>query len=776
MERSPGHTDALRSLRKENSRLNKELARWRKATGELHEKLGRVKERAESIRETGKKLSRENLRLHREVRVRRDAEARALRLSDENFWLRHALEVSKHGQKKLTARIAKLRAAKATRSKLPLDEAAQLRTVLRRSRRQKTTIERLRKDNARLRKAVRTAKAGRASAEERLAKLRAVRKTLSTSRSGMDTELRRVLRRSRRQKSAIKSLSRENTRLRRTAKGSRNRIEALEGELAKLRSTGAVLSRRLYGRKSEQQKKPRSERKRGQQHGAPGHGRTQRPGLEERPEELTPPPDACVCTRCGQPYAPNGAEESTLVEIEVIVYKRVIQRQRWRRTCECASSPMEVSASPAPRLFRGTPYGISVWARLLFELCVCLRPGAPHRGMDVGPGADDLAGNAGRQPEALRAAVRAAVRGHPGAPEQRGGAAMRTRPPGACRSCAGKIGRTGPGCGPRSATTRSASTSMRAVAPRRPRSCSPKSSSYAVIICDRYSAYKKLARMLGGLVTLAFCWSHVRRDFIDCAAGQPSTGAMVPGMDRADRRDLPVERGAAEASRPWARAPDAGVRHGAGRAGGGARHPVRAGRTRARRPARQGARGQGATLAREPPRGAVCLRRPARSGPDEQCRRTRAARSVNRPTIELRFRQREGRGVHRDHVLGRRHALDERHRCPALAGDVAGSLCGQWSPAARRLVALVAVVDERGAKARVHGAGMTGTIECRYYGRDFTPEEMALLRALIAGPSGAQPPCPVEGVLPAHRLAQARRRAQGHDGAGHQCSPCTATG
>ena len=29
---------------------------------------------------------------------------------------------------------------------------------------------------------------------------------------------------------------------------------------------------------------------------------------------------------------------------------------------------------------------------------------------------------------------------------------------------------------------------------------------------------------------------------------------------------------------------------------------------------------------------------------------------------------------------------------------------------------------------------MSGTVECRYYGRDFTVEEMALLRALIAGP------------------------------------------
>ena len=30
---------------------------------------------------------------------------------------------------------------------------------------------------------------------------------------------------------------------------------------------------------------------------------------------------------------------------------------------------------------------------------------------------------------------------------------------------------------------------------------------------------------------------------------------------------------------------------------------------------------------------------------------------------------------------------------------------------------------------------MTGAIECRYYGRDFTTEEMALLRALLAGPA-----------------------------------------
>ena len=43
---------------------------------------------------------------------------------------------------------------------------------------------------------------------------------------------------------------------------------------------------------------------------------------------------------------------------------------------------------------------------------------------------------------------------------------------------------------------------------------------YTVIVCDRYSAYKRLVRLLGGLVILAFCWAHVRRDFVECLAGQ----------------------------------------------------------------------------------------------------------------------------------------------------------------------------------------------------------------------------------------------------------------
>ena len=41
-----------------------------------------------------------------------------------------------------------------------------------------------------------------------------------------------------------------------------------------------------------------------------------------------------------------------------------------------------------------------------------------------------------------------------------------------------------------------------------------------VLVCDRYSAYKKLARELAGSVVLAWCWSHQRRDFITAPPGR----------------------------------------------------------------------------------------------------------------------------------------------------------------------------------------------------------------------------------------------------------------
>ena len=50
---------------------------------------------------------------------------------------------------------------------------------------------------------------------------------------------------------------------------------------------------------------------------------------------------------------------------------------------------------------------------------------------------------------------------------------------------------------------------------------------------------------------------------------------------------------------------------------------------------------------------------------------------------------------------------------------------------------------------------MTGEVECRYYGRDFTSQEMALLRALIAASPPPNRYALSKEFLPTHRLDQA---------------------
>ncbi len=158
LEVAPQPTETIKTLRKEITRLSREVGRGNKAIGDFHKKLDKEKERAESIRETAKMLSRENLSLHRENRILGEQAAKVRAMTDENYWLRLALEGSQFTNKKLTARIAKLRATGATLTKLPFDEAAHLRNVLRRSRRQKATIKSLSRENARLREAVKASR------------------------------------------------------------------------------------------------------------------------------------------------------------------------------------------------------------------------------------------------------------------------------------------------------------------------------------------------------------------------------------------------------------------------------------------------------------------------------------------------------------------------------------------------------------------------------------------------------------------------------------------
>ena len=513
LERAENQKTTIESLRAERGELRKEVARLNREVSRLGKRLAREEQASERHKETIRRQYDEDIQLRATLRRLREQSDRVRSLSDEVFWLRLALDGAKAGKEAMKAKLAKLLAEKKTLSR-PI-AGPQLRAALRRSWRQKQTIKSQSKEIRRLRRAVRTLEAVKAQT----ARHRAARETLTKALSDRTTELRVALRRSRRQKNTIRSLSKGIRRLSKIAKASQTRIEKLEAQYARLRASASVLQKALFGSRSEQQEKPRSERKRGQQRGAPGHGRTQRPALEEKAEHHNPPKTARLCSCCGKPYVANGENSSTVIEIEVKAHTRRIVRPRWRRGCDCASSPLEVSAPPVPRLFPRTPYGTSVWACFLYERYACLRP--LHRvsawmsdqGLPISVGT--LADSVPRSLPLFEPFDEAILTHQSRAAVRHGDETVwRIQ----------SLKETGRSSRAWLWTSVSDDAVYFHIDPSRSAKVATQlfggTACILFLVCDRLSSYKTMAHELGGAVILCWCWAHQRRDFIHGAAGQ----------------------------------------------------------------------------------------------------------------------------------------------------------------------------------------------------------------------------------------------------------------
>ena len=148
------------------------------------------------------------------------------------------------------------------------------------------------------------------------------------------------------------------------------REAALTAKVESLEATIRDLTQRLYGTKSEKsagpdhadESKPLCPRHRGQQPGSKGHGRSDRSVLLVVPEVHDLSPAQSCCPACGEAFAPlPGAEESTIIEVQVQAHLRRIQRRRYQKTCGCPQVPGLVTAPPAPRVIPKSPLGVSVW-------------------------------------------------------------------------------------------------------------------------------------------------------------------------------------------------------------------------------------------------------------------------------------------------------------------------------------------------------------------------------------------------------------------------------
>src|SRR6266851_1253475 len=161
------------------------------------------------------------------------------------------------------------------------------------------------------------------------------------------------------------------------------REAALKAEVEALRATIRDLTQRLYGTKSEQSaspdgasaSKPTSPRKRGQQPGSRGHGRSDRSALPVVAEVHDVSETAKHCPACGAAFVPfPGSEESNVIEVQVQAHIRRIQRQRYHKTCQCPQVPGIVTAPPAPRVIPKSPLGVSVWTMMLLDKYLYGRP------------------------------------------------------------------------------------------------------------------------------------------------------------------------------------------------------------------------------------------------------------------------------------------------------------------------------------------------------------------------------------------------------------------
>jgi len=308
------------------------------------------------------------------------------------------------------------------------------------------------------------------------------------------------------------------------------RLAVLEQENEHLRGEQRKLQAQAFGRQSEKQSpsdrsnqlddpdEPTMRRPRGQQRGRPGPQRRDYSHLPIREETLELPETLRVCPHCSLPLVACGTEDAEQIEIETVLYRRLTHRRRYQRTCSCPGQ-RTWTAARTPKLIAKGRLGVSVWVEIFLDKFASQRPTErllQHwQFLDLNLAAGTVADGLRRlqplfQPiqEALCVRNRQAVLTQ--------GDETRWR---VFIDQEGKVGHSwwlwvfGGG-----------DTVVYILDPTRshavPEQYFPENAS-GVLLVDRYSAYKAMAQVKDRTLLLAFCWAHVRRDFVRVGKGWP---------------------------------------------------------------------------------------------------------------------------------------------------------------------------------------------------------------------------------------------------------------
>ena len=317
----------------------------------------------------------------------------------------------------------------------------------------------------------------------------------------------------------------------------------LHGELDLAKAEIRQLKAERFGKQSEKQsssdrsndlddpQEQTPKKKRGQQPDRPAPKRRDYSHLLVREEQIDLTEDAKICACCGKPLAGLGQSDvSEQIEIETTVYRRVVRRKRYRRTCECKDQRRTVTAPLPSKLLPKSIYGTSLWIHLLLEKFHLQRP--THRTIEqlrllgLRLAAGTITDGLKRIEPLLTPIYEAICARHT---ESKYFHADETR----WKVFIEKAGKTGYlwwlwlFAGEDSV--------VYVLDPSRshdvPQSHFP-DDAQGVLMVDRYSGYKAMQQVKEGMLVLAFCWAHVRRDFVRVGKGYPELTQWALGWLR----------------------------------------------------------------------------------------------------------------------------------------------------------------------------------------------------------------------------------------------------
>lgn len=314
----------------------------------------------------------------------------------------------------------------------------------------------------------------------------------------------------------------------------RERIEQLQAENEQLRAEVRELRSQLFGRRTEKAstkdrsnqlpgedpETPSVPRRRGQQPHRPGPQRRDHSHLPVREERHELPADQQVCPKCQAPLVANGTEESETLEIEVQAYRRRVQRQRYQRTCTCKNCPQTVVAPTPAQLLPKSSLGLSIWVEVLLGKFLTQQPLErllqqwQLLGLDLAPGT--VTGGLQKLTPLFEPLYQLLC-------ERNQTSAFLQADETRWMVFVAQEGKTGyqwwlwlfVGT----------DTVCFILDPRRSHDVPEKhlrEASAATLLVDRYSAYKAIDLVKSEHIQLAFCWAHVRRDFVKVGKSYPN--------------------------------------------------------------------------------------------------------------------------------------------------------------------------------------------------------------------------------------------------------------